>query len=101
MEYRILGPLEVADQDREVLLGGGRQRSVLALLLLHANEVVSSERLIDELWGEAPPPTAAKTIQVYVSQLRKSLHNGGAGGPPGPRRARHRPPGRPGGPDPP
>jgi DNA-binding SARP family transcriptional activator/DNA-binding beta-propeller fold protein YncE len=81
MEYRILGPLEVADQDEEVLLGGGRQRSLLALLLLHANEVVSSERLIDELWGEAPPPTAAKTIQVYVSQLRKSLHNGGPGGP--------------------
>src|SRR5919108_73003 len=76
MEYRILGSLEVADQDREVLLGGGRQRSVLALLLLHANEVVASERLIDELWGDAPPPTAAKTVQVYVSQLRKALRNG-------------------------
>lgn len=73
MEYRILGPLEVADQDREVLLGGGRQRAVLALLLLHPNEVVSSEWLIDELWGDAPPPTAAKTVQVYVSRLRKSL----------------------------
>jgi DNA-binding SARP family transcriptional activator/streptogramin lyase len=81
MDYRILGTLEVADQDREVLLGGGRQRSVLALLLLHANEVVSSERLIDELWGDAPPPTAAKTVQVYVSQLRKSLRNGEPDGP--------------------
>ncbi|HET8754706.1 MAG TPA: BTAD domain-containing putative transcriptional regulator [Solirubrobacteraceae bacterium] len=81
MEYRILGPLEVADRDREVLLGGGRQRSLLALLLLHANEVVSSERLIDELWGDAPPPTAAKTVQVYVSQLRKALHNGDPHGP--------------------
>jgi DNA-binding SARP family transcriptional activator/streptogramin lyase len=81
MEYKILGTLEVADQDREVLLGGGRQRSVLALLLLHANEVVSSERLIDELWGDAPPPTAAKTVQVYVSQLRKSLRNGAPDGP--------------------
>jgi DNA-binding SARP family transcriptional activator/DNA-binding beta-propeller fold protein YncE len=81
MEYRILGSLEVADQDREVLIGGGRQRSVLALLLLHANEVVSSERLIDELWGDAPPPTAAKTVQVYVSQLRKSLRNGEPDGP--------------------
>ena len=81
MEYRILGPLEVADQDREVLLGGGRQRSLLALLLLHANHVVSSERLIDELWGDAPPPTAAKTVQVYVSQLRKSLRNGEPDGP--------------------
>jgi DNA-binding SARP family transcriptional activator len=81
MEYRILGPLEVADQDREVLLGGGRQRSLLALLLLHANEVVSSERLIDELWGDAPPPTAGKTVQVYVSQLRKALHDGNPDGP--------------------
>ncbi|HEY6696007.1 MAG TPA: BTAD domain-containing putative transcriptional regulator [Solirubrobacteraceae bacterium] len=81
MEYRILGPLQVADQDREVLLGGGRQRSVLALLLLHANEVVPSERLIDQLWGDAPPPTAAKTVQVYVSQLRKSLRNGEPDGP--------------------
>src|SRR3954470_16336570 len=81
MEYRILGPLEVADQDREVLLGGGRQRSVLALLLLHPNEVVSSEWLIDELWGDMPPPAAAKTVQVYVSQLRKSLRNGEPDGP--------------------
>src|ERR671923_1738426 len=81
MEYRILGPLEVADQDREVLLGGGRQRSLLALLLLHANHVVSSERLIDELWGDTPPATAAKTVQVYVSQLRKSLRNGEPDGP--------------------
>jgi DNA-binding SARP family transcriptional activator len=81
MEYRILGPLEVADQDREVRLGGGRQRAVLALLLLHANEVVPSERLIDELWGDTPPPTAAKTVQVYVSQLRKALRNGEPDGP--------------------
>jgi DNA-binding SARP family transcriptional activator/DNA-binding beta-propeller fold protein YncE len=81
MEYKVLGPLEVADEDREVLLGRGRQRSLLALLLLHANEVVSSERLIDDLWGDAPPPTAAKTVQVYVSQLRKSLRNGEPDGP--------------------
>jgi DNA-binding SARP family transcriptional activator/DNA-binding beta-propeller fold protein YncE len=81
MQYRILGPLEVVDQDREVLLGGGRQRSVLALLLLHANQVVPSERLIDDLWGETPPATAAKTVQVYVSQLRKALRNGEPEGP--------------------
>jgi DNA-binding SARP family transcriptional activator/DNA-binding beta-propeller fold protein YncE len=81
MEYRILGPLEVAENDREVVLGRGRQRSLLALLLLHPNEVVSAERLIDELWGEAPPPTAGKTVQVYVSQLRKALRNGNAEGP--------------------
>jgi DNA-binding SARP family transcriptional activator/DNA-binding beta-propeller fold protein YncE len=81
MNYRILGPLEVAEVDRLVPLGRGRQRSVLALLLLHANEVLSSERLIDELWGESPPPTASKTVQVYVSQLRKALRNGDPEGP--------------------
>jgi DNA-binding SARP family transcriptional activator len=81
MDYRILGPLEVTDQDREILLGGGRQRALLALLLLHANEVVSSERLIDQLWGDVPPATAGKTVQVYVSQLRKSLRNGEPDGP--------------------
>ncbi|MGH2450027.1 MAG: AfsR/SARP family transcriptional regulator, partial [Candidatus Limnocylindria bacterium] len=81
MQYRILGPLEVAEQDREIPLGGGRQRSLLALLLLHPNEVVSSDRLIEELWGGAPPPTAGKTVQVYVSQLRKSLRNGEPDGP--------------------
>jgi len=81
MQFRILGPLEVAETDREISLGGGRQRAVLALLLLHPNEVVSSERLIDELWGGAPPPTAAKTVQVYVSQLRKALRNGVPDGP--------------------
>jgi DNA-binding SARP family transcriptional activator len=76
MEFRILGPLEVAERDRQVALGRGKQRSLLALLLLHANEVVPSEQLIDELWGERPPPTAAKSVQVYVSQLRKALRNG-------------------------
>jgi DNA-binding SARP family transcriptional activator/ABC-type branched-subunit amino acid transport system substrate-binding protein/streptogramin lyase len=81
MDYRILGPMEVAGRDREVVLGGGRQRSLLAVLLLHPNAVVSSERLIDELWGDSPPPTAAKTVQVYVSQLRKALRDGDAEGP--------------------
>lgn len=75
MRFGILGPFEIADdQGRELVLGGGRQpRAVLAILLLHANEVVSMDRLIEELWGERPPATAAKTIQVYVSQLRKAL----------------------------
>ena len=81
MDYRILGPLEVAEDDRPVALGRGRQRALLALLLLHANEVVANERLIDELWGESPPPTANKTVQVYVSQLRKALRNGDPEGP--------------------
>jgi DNA-binding SARP family transcriptional activator len=73
MEFRILGPLEVADRDRQVVLGGAKQRALLAALLLRANEVVSVDRLIDELWGESPPETAAKVVQVYVSQLRKAL----------------------------
>ena len=56
------------------------RRAVLALLLLHANETVSSERMIDELWGEEQPATAAKTLQAHVSRLRKALA-GGADGP--------------------
>jgi DNA-binding SARP family transcriptional activator/streptogramin lyase len=73
MRIRILGPLEVWEDGHELPLGTGRQRALLALLLLHANEVVSTDRLIDELWGERPPATAAKAVQGYVSQLRKAL----------------------------
>src|SRR5918995_3375866 len=73
MEYRILGPLEVLDQGRPVSLGGTRQRALLALLLLHRNEVVSTDRVIDELWGEHPPESGPKAVQVAVSHLRKAL----------------------------
>ncbi len=73
MEYRILGPLEVIDDGRPVALGGQKERMVLAVLLLRANEFVSHERLIDDLWGAAPPPTARKALYVYVSKLRKTL----------------------------
>ena len=73
MEFRILGPLEVRSEGRELSLGGAKQRALLAVLLLHANEVVSTDRLVDELWGDRPPATASKAVQVYVSQLRKSL----------------------------
>ena len=76
MDFRLLGPLEVLEHDRLLALGGGRQRSLLAVLLLHANEVVSNDRLIDALWGQTPPLTAAKTVQVYVSRLRKELGEG-------------------------
>jgi DNA-binding SARP family transcriptional activator len=76
MEFRLLGPLEVVEQGRSLTLGGVKQRGVLALLLLHANEVVATERLIDELWGESPPATVVKSIQVYVSRLRKQLGDG-------------------------
>ena len=77
MEYRILGPLEVVDEGEPVPLGRLKERLVLAILLLHANEFVPRERLIDELWGEAPPPTAKKAVNVYVSQLRKTLARNG------------------------
>jgi DNA-binding SARP family transcriptional activator/DNA-binding beta-propeller fold protein YncE len=73
MEFRILGPLEVVEQGRSVKLGGSKQRSLLAFLLLNPNRAVSRDRLIDALWGERPPDTAATAIQVYVSQLRKAL----------------------------
>ena len=76
MDFRILGPLEALDGAGPVALGGSKRRAVLALLLLHANETLSSERLIDELWGEEPPATAAKTLQVHVSRLRKALASG-------------------------
>ena len=72
MEFRILGPLEVVDADRPLALGGERQRALLALLLTRANEVVSTDRLIDELWGVRPPKQALNTIQYYISQLRKT-----------------------------
>ncbi|HET8752612.1 MAG TPA: BTAD domain-containing putative transcriptional regulator [Gaiellaceae bacterium] len=73
MEFRILGPLEVVEDGNPVALGTLKERLVLGVLLLHANEFVSRERLIDDLWGEAPPPTARKAVNVYVSQLRKAL----------------------------
>jgi predicted ATPase/DNA-binding SARP family transcriptional activator len=77
MRVGILGPLEVADdQGRQLVLGGRKQRSVLAILLLHRGELVSTERLIDELWGERAPVRATKTVQVYVSNLRKALGDG-------------------------
>ena len=73
LEFRILGPLEVVARERALALGGAKQRALLAVLLLHRREVVSTDRLIDELWGERPPATALKTVQVYVSHLRKAL----------------------------
>jgi YVTN family beta-propeller protein len=74
MEFRILGPLEVRhDGDGRIALGAGKQRAALAILLLHGNEVLSTERLIDELWGDSPPQAARKALQVYVARLRKAL----------------------------
>ena len=76
MEFGVLGPLAVWKDGRELSLRAAKQRAVLALLLLRANEVVPTARLVDELWGERPPATAVKTVQVYVSQLRKAARRG-------------------------
>ena len=73
LEFGLLGPLEVRAEDGPLPLGAPKQRALLALLLLNANRVVPRERLIDELWGESPPETAVKAVQVYVSRLRKLL----------------------------
>ena len=78
MQFRILGPLEVVDGAASLPLGGGKQRALLAFLLLNANEVVSSDRLIDELWGENSPGSGRAALQVRVSQLRKALGRAGA-----------------------
>jgi len=73
IDYRILGSLEAAEDGRPIALGGSKQRALLALLLLHANRVVSRDRLIDELWDGSPPETASTALQVHVSQLRKAV----------------------------
>jgi DNA-binding SARP family transcriptional activator len=71
LDFRILGPVEVWDDEAQLQLGGPKQRAVLALLLLDAGRVVSTDRLIDALWGEQPPATAATSLQNFISQLRK------------------------------
>ncbi|MGH2992910.1 MAG: BTAD domain-containing putative transcriptional regulator [Solirubrobacterales bacterium] len=82
MEFQILGPLEVRREGRPVALGAAKQRTLLAILLVRPNEVVSADRLIEELWAEAPE-TAGNVLQVYVGKLRRALEptraRGGAG----------------------
>src|SRR4029453_14501797 len=73
VEFRLLGPLEVERDGRVLPVGGRRQRALLTFLLLHANTVVARDRLIDALWGEDPPETAANALQVAVHTLRKLL----------------------------
>jgi YVTN family beta-propeller protein len=84
VEFGVLGPVAARRDGRELLLGGPKQRALLAILLLHANEVISRDGLIEGLWGERPPATAAHTLDNYVSRLRKAL---------GPDRLARRPPG--------
>src|SRR5687768_3628640 len=80
LDFCILGPLEVFDDGRAVPLGRVKQRALLGLLLLHPNETLSTDRLIDELWGERPPASAANALHARVSRLRRALagHNGSA-----------------------
>jgi len=73
METRILGPLEVLVDGERVEIKGGKQRELLAVLLVHANAIVSPDQLIEDLWGQSPPPSALKTLQALVSRLRSNL----------------------------
>ena len=76
MEYRVLGPVEARQDGHELPLGGPKQRVLLGLLLLNANKTVSRDRLIEGLWGERPPPSAAHTLDNSVSRMRKALGDG-------------------------
>src|SRR3954465_12312046 len=76
LEFRLLGPLEALTSGALVPLGGPKQRALLALLLFRAGNAVARDPLIDALWGERPPATAATALHGYVSQLRKALEPG-------------------------
>ena len=73
LDFRILGPFEVLSDGRPVPLGPGKERVLLAVLLLYRNERVSVDRLVDLLWDESPPESAPKMVQIYVSRLRRRL----------------------------
>ena len=73
LDFRILGPLEVRDEQAAIALGGPRQRALLVTLLLRAGRVVPTEQLVDELYGETPPKTATTAVQNAVVALRKAL----------------------------
>src|SRR2546423_8092440 len=76
MQFRILGPLQRVVGDGELRLGRSREQRVLAALLLGANRVVPLERLIDTVWDDRPPDTAAKVVRNCVSRLRQELAGG-------------------------
>jgi YVTN family beta-propeller protein len=76
VRFGVLGAVETGDDGRDIRVGGPKQRALLAMLLLKANEVVSRDRLIEGLWGERPPPSADHTLDDYVSRLRKALGDG-------------------------
>src|SRR3954452_17283022 len=76
MEFKVLGPLEADDGTAVLELGPPRQRALLARLLLDPGRAVPLERLLDDLWGDDPPESAVKMVQIYISQLRKVLPAG-------------------------
>ena len=76
MEFRVLGQVEALEGDERLKVAAGRQLELLALLLIHANRVVSTDRIIDELWGDDPPDSGAKTVAFHVSRLRDALAPG-------------------------
>jgi DNA-binding SARP family transcriptional activator len=80
MNVRVLGPMEVSVDGRPIAIGAGKPRAVLAMLALHAGSPVSTDRLIEGLWGERPPATAVKMVQQFVSHLRTTLAASGGGG---------------------
>ena len=77
VKFRLLGPLGVESDNGSIDLGPPKQRSVLAVLLLNANEIVPTDRIIDLVWGDDPPRTAEHSVQIYISDLRKALASGG------------------------
>ena len=71
---RIRGPLEVEDESGQAVeLGSPKQQALLALLAIHPNSVLSTDRIIDELWGDQPPSDGARNVRVYISRLREVL----------------------------
>jgi predicted ATPase/DNA-binding SARP family transcriptional activator len=91
VEFRILGPLEVVEGDRQVPVSGTRERALLAILLIHAGEVVSADRLIDELWASDLPANPSNALQVVVSRVRRALEAAGAASQRGERLATRKP----------
>jgi DNA-binding SARP family transcriptional activator len=80
VDFRLLGPFDVVENGRSVGLGGAKQRALLAILVIHANEVVPADRLIEQLWPGHAPDSAVNTLQGYVSRLRKALDQSGSNG---------------------
>ena len=80
LQFRVLGPVEVIDGGQSLPLGGPKQRALLADLILNAGRIVPTARLIDDLWGDAPPPTAGHTVEAYIARLRRVLRDGSAAG---------------------